>query len=100
MTIAVDLEVVEAERAVSMMLDAGPRLRVRVSDDGPGIHPTVIGRVFEPFFTTKKTGTGLGLAIVYGGVRDWGGAIVVESPPGQGATFTLFLKSAPRTPGL
>jgi two-component system NtrC family sensor kinase len=77
-------------------LFAGPRgehMVMSVSDDGPGIPPEVRPRIFEPFFTTKAegVGTGLGLSIVHRIVEDHGGAIVVESEPGQGATFNVVL---------
>ncbi len=64
-----------------------------VEDDGEGIAAEDLGRVFEPFFTTKDVGegTGLGLAVAYGIVRDHGGWIEVESEPGIGSTFTVFL---------
>ena len=66
---------------------------IEVSDDGPGIAAEVIGNIFDPFFTTKGVGegTGLGLATVYGIVKQSEGAIVAVSPPGQGATFRIFL---------
>lgn len=64
---------------------------VTVSDNGSGIPEVVRNKIFEPFFTTKQTGKGmgLGLAITYGIVRDYGGAISIESQPGQGTTFYL-----------
>jgi PAS domain S-box-containing protein len=68
-------------------------VRISVQDTGAGIAPEALPRVFEPFFTTKEPGrgTGLGLAMVYGFVKNHDGFVKVESEPGQGARFTLFL---------
>jgi signal transduction histidine kinase/CheY-like chemotaxis protein len=75
---------------ISTRHDAG-HARLEISDDGPGISPTIASRIFDPFFTTKPAGigTGLGLAIVLGIVREHGGQVKVTSPQGRGATFTL-----------
>jgi signal transduction histidine kinase len=64
-----------------------------VSDTGFGMPENVLARVFEPFFTTKApgSGTGLGLAGVYGTIRQSGGFVAVESAPGAGSSFTVYL---------
>jgi two-component system sensor histidine kinase HydH len=66
-------------------------LRVSVADTGTGIRKEDIGRVFDPYFTTKPSGTGLGLAIVHRIVEAHGGEIRLESEPGKGSAFTIFL---------
>jgi two-component system cell cycle sensor histidine kinase/response regulator CckA len=77
----------------TQQLPDGSYVEVVVADTGAGIDRTVISKVFEPYFTTKPPGrgTGLGLATVYSAVVQCGGAIHVESAPGQGATFTIWL---------
>ncbi|MDT5158908.1 MAG: hypothetical protein QOH51_3265 [Acidobacteriota bacterium] len=82
---------------VSTFLD-GERVRVEVEDDGSGIPPETLARVFDPFFTTKDPGrgAGLGLAISLTLAEAMGGALTVESRPGKGSRFRLWLPR--RTP--
>jgi nitrogen fixation negative regulator NifL len=61
------------------------------NDSGPGIKPEILPHIFEPFITTKEFGLGLGLSICYGIIQKHGGQITVESQPGQGTGFTIWL---------
>ena len=71
----------------------GRYLMLMVKDSGHGMEPTIMERIFDPFFTTKKQneGSGLGLSVIHGIVRNHGGAITVDSEPGMGATFRVYL---------
>jgi two-component system NtrC family sensor kinase len=69
----------------------GKEVAVAFSDTGAGISPEVQEHLFEPFFTTKPEGVGLGLAVSLGIVQEHGGRITVESQPGRGSTFTVWL---------
>lgn len=73
---------------------AGRYQMLAVSDTGPGIDPEIMVHLFEPFFTTQAKGTGLGLASVYGVVKQCGGEIWVESRPGVGSSFKVYLPHA------
>jgi PAS domain S-box-containing protein len=71
----------------------GKFIRLMVKDTGCGMTPEATERIFDPFFTTKKVGegTGMGLSVVHGIIKSHGGTIIVESSPGKGSAFSVFL---------
>jgi signal transduction histidine kinase len=87
---------VDDDLASSLQLVPADHILIEASDTGEGMSTDVIDRVFEPFFTTKTRGegTGLGLATAHGIVRQFGGALRVESAPGNGACFSILLPLA------
>ena len=93
LTVTLDRVQLQAPRCATSVLPDGGYVRLSVKDTGTGISPQVLERIFDPFFTTKEVGvgTGLGLSLVHGIVTDLGGGIEVESRPGEGATFTVYL---------
>jgi signal transduction histidine kinase len=82
---------------VGLSREPPDRLRLSVADTGPGIDPTVAGRLFTPFFSTKPTGTGLGLSVSRRVVLAHGGALTAANRAGGGACFTIDLSSPAKT---
>ncbi len=85
--------------AAEPLLKEGGYVRITFQDDGPGIDPANIDRIFDPYFSTKAKGAargqGLGLTISHSIIKKHGGAIQVESTPGKGATFHVYLPAVP-----
>ncbi len=81
--------------ATRLGLGAYPYVEIEVRDEGPGIRPEDMARIFQPYFTTKATGSGLGLATSQMIARRHRGALRVESVPGLGAAFRLYLPASP-----
>jgi len=88
-----DVKLSEERRFLAAAIPPGRYARIEIADTGPGLPEDIKERIFEPYFTTKKTGegTGLGLSVSLGIVENHGGAIDVESAPGRGTVFRVFL---------
>jgi CheY-like chemotaxis protein len=80
-------------------LQPGPHIKLTVADTGVGIPAEHLTRIFDPFFTTKPKGegTGMGLSVVHGIVTKLGGLVTVESQPGEGARFEIYLPAIEKT---
>ncbi|HOI94854.1 MAG TPA: PAS domain S-box protein [Syntrophobacter fumaroxidans] len=99
------LEVSLAEVAIDEEADSSPAglrsgkyLRLTVGDTGHGIDPAIRERIFDPYFTTKEVGkgSGLGLAAVHGIMKNYGGAVTVDSQPGVGTRFDVYFPGVER----
>jgi two-component system, cell cycle sensor histidine kinase and response regulator CckA len=85
------LEAADGAPAPHADVPAGSYVLLTVADTGTGMDAETLARVFEPFFSTRSEGTGLGLSTAYGIVRQSGGQIFVDSAPGMGARFSIYL---------
>jgi signal transduction histidine kinase len=87
----ITIDATEARRSPG--LTPGCYVLVRITDNGTGMDPDVAAHAFEPFFTTKEVGkgTGLGLSQVYGFIKQSGGHVTIDTAPGAGTTFRLYV---------
>jgi CheY-like chemotaxis protein len=85
-----------AHLVVGAGLEPGVYVRLDISDDGCGMDLETRERIFDPFFTSKDSGHGLGLAVALGVVRAHGGGIALESEPGAGTCFRVYLPASSR----
>ena len=93
-TIRISAENVQVGPDDDPLLAEGRYVRVSIRDRGIGIPKEDLNRIFDPYFTTKPQGTGLGLATTFSIIKRHGGHISVESEPGRGTTFFLYLPAA------
>lgn len=85
---------VQIDTGSGIALPNGDYIKISISDHGIGIPQEYLQKIFDPFFTTKHTGSGLGLATCWSIVRRHDGTIIVESEPGKGSTFHIYLPAA------
>ncbi len=87
------IKINEREASQFEELDPGVYLKISVSDTGHGMTPDILDRIFDPYFTTKEkgVGTGMGLAVVHGIIKRHKGAISVDSHPGKGTRFNVYI---------
>ena len=99
--VLLDTQIVAVYPRLQAMHEMSPGrvARIVVEDTGYGMDADTVARIFEPFFTTKPVGegTGLGLSVVYGIIQSHNGAITVQSEPGTGSVFTIYLPFAAPT---
>ncbi|MBU0485526.1 MAG: response regulator [Proteobacteria bacterium] len=89
--ITIHAENVEISAESTLPLIRGNYLRIKITDQGGGIPEEYISKIYDPYFSTKGGGSGLGLSICYSIIQSHDGFITVDSIPGKGSTFTIYL---------
>ncbi len=99
LSVMIDRRDLAESSASPLGIPAGAYFMVAISDTGHGMDAATKAQILEPFFTTKPVGegTGLGLSMVYGVLRDWNGALAVDSTIDVGSTFTLYIPTTGNT---
>ncbi|MBD3344431.1 MAG: PAS domain S-box protein [Chitinivibrionales bacterium] len=93
--IEVGMENVVLDNKWMVSLPAGPYVKISVKDRGAGMSPENLSKIFDPFYSTKPKGHGLGLTTCYSIIKRHGGYVDVESEPGEGSSFHIFLPASP-----
>jgi PAS domain S-box-containing protein len=93
-TIEIEAENVTIENEEAAQASPGKYVRISITDHGPGIPEENLNRIFDLYFTTKPKGSGLGLATAFVILNNHGGAISVDSKPGEGTTFSVILPAS------
>jgi PAS domain S-box-containing protein len=98
--VTIRAENVRSSAGITPALSPGDYLRVEVSDEGAGIPPEVLPKIFDPYFSTKQRGDqkgmGLGLTICHSVIKRHWGTITVDSTPGRGTSFSVYLPASPK----
>lgn len=92
-TITVSAENVYVDEENTLLLNRGCYVKLTLSDQGIGIPAQYLVKIFDPYFSTKKSGSGLGLTICHSIIKKHHGQLFVESTPGKGTVFTIYLPS-------
>lgn len=87
----------EEDEHEEIPIAAGDYVRLVISDEGVGIHPTLVEKIFDPYFSTKQEGSGLGMAVTLAVINKHKGHIECDSTPGTGTTFTIYLPAVRKT---
>ena len=96
-TIRIDCDNIDSPASPTASLSSADKyIKIDISDSGSGIPETLINKIFDPYFSTKEEGSGLGLTITHSIISKHGGSISVQSRPGEGTTFTIYLPASTR----
>jgi signal transduction histidine kinase/CheY-like chemotaxis protein len=93
-TVQIDASNLDIKDGSPVPLPPGHYIHIRITDQGHGIQQDNLTRIFDPYFSTKAAGSGLGLATAYSIIRRHGGHISVESEPGKGTAFHIYLSAS------
>ena len=96
--IAIDCSNYCLEPSAMIPLSSGEYIKIVIKDQGVGIPADMLDKIFDPYFTTKQKGSGLGLAITHSIISKHDGHIAVDSEPGQGTSFTIYLPASRNRP--